>query len=176
MEISGSINQPVNFYTKNTENKLNTYFEGENRLYQETNFASEFNNEKITVPVKKLKKHRKNKRLNTYDSDYLPDEITDSEQMENNFFIEHDKNDFFKNLKKDAKNILNNTPLINYFYLKDKEQKIAKTVKELNNISQNVDELINTTVPFGENSDIYSDIAKNLTNAVNIIGEANKNF
>ena len=63
---------------------------------------------------------------------------------------------------------------MNYFFLKQKKQRIQKTVESLNDITQNVDELMNTTVPYGEETNLYHDIARNLTNAANIIGKANK--
>ena len=67
-------------------------------------------------------------------------------------------------------------PVINYFFLKRKTKTIKNTVNSLNNINQNVDELLNTAIPYGETSVIYQDIAKNLTQAANIISEANKNL
>ena len=75
MEISGnSINQPVNFYPKNTGNNINMAIDGENHLYQANIFAHEFaamqNKKNITLPIRKK---RKSKRLNTMDTDYLPD-------------------------------------------------------------------------------------------------------
>ena len=35
---------------------------------------------------------------------------------------------------------------------------------------------MNTTVPYGEQDALYTDIAKNLTNAAGILGKANKEF
>ena len=72
--------------------------------------------------------------------------------------------------------IISITPLINYFILKNKTKKIKKTVEELTDINQNVDDMLNTKVPFGEESKLYTDIAKNLTTAANIIGKANRNL
>ena len=60
--------------------------------------------------------------------------------------------------------------------MRKKEQNIKKAVETLNDISQNVDELLNTAVPYGEETDVYNDIANNLTKAVNILGNANKNL
>ena len=60
--------------------------------------------------------------------------------------------------------------------MKEKTKKIQETVQTLNDISQNVDDLMNTTVPYGEQDALYTDIAKNLTNAAGILGKANKEF
>jgi len=185
MEISGnSYSQPVNFYTKSTGNNINTVMESENQLYGAGAFAAEFQNGKITLPSQKTeKKKRKSKRLNTLDTDYLPDEpdeditaseINSQEKNEDNFFIEETKKN--NKIKEKIIHIVSVTPLINYFFLKNKKLKIQKTVKELNDITQNIDELLNTTAPFGENTNLYNDVAKNLTTAAEILGQAQKNI
>ena len=178
MEISGnSINQPVNFYPKNTGNTINMAIDGENHFYQSNIFAPEFgaiNSKKnITIPIRKK---RKSKRLNTIDTDYLPDEIIEESSKEDadNFFIAEEKNNIKESLKKIIEHFLTATPLINYFFLKKKHQKIQKTVETLSDISQNVDELLNSAVPYGEERTVYQDIAKNLTDAANLLGKANK--
>ncbi len=177
MDISGSINQPVSFYSKNTGNMINTYMEHENKVYQENVFVPEFGMEKITKPIKKQeKKFKKNKRLNTYDSDYLPDETFEETTIkeDNNFFIQPELKNTRNRIKKSVEYILTSIPLINYYYLRKKKNKIENTVKKLNDISQNVDELINTTMPYGEENSLYNDIAKNLTNAATILSQTNK--
>lgn len=178
MEISGSINQPVSFYTKNTGNTINTAIDADNRAYKENVLVSEFNSDKITKPIKKSqKKHGKIKRLYTYDTDYLPDdaEISEKEKDNTNFFITDDSKRF-SNFKKKFKKILNSIPLINYCFLKQKKENIKETVKTLNNINKNVDEILNTQVPYGEDTSIYNEFAKNLTEAQQIIVKANKNM
>ncbi len=179
MEISGgNYNNPVNFYTKNTENMINTVIDKDNRLYGENVFASEFKSENTTKPIKKsTKKHKRNKRLNTYDTDYLPDEIDEEIQKEegNNFFVEKGNNKISENMKKAAEYFFTSIPLVNYFYLRQKKKKIENTIQKLNNINQNIDDLMNSAIPFGESTSMYTDIAKNLTEAANIIGKANKN-
>jgi 6-pyruvoyl-tetrahydropterin synthase len=140
-------------------------------------FAPEFITEKIQNNTKKtLKKRRKNKRLNTLDSEYLPDEAEETEnenKQENidNFFIENKKNSLAENLKKAIEHFISSTPLINYFFMKERKTKIEKTVETLAGINQNVDELMNTAVPYGEAAKVYRDIAYNLTTAANIIGK-----
>lgn len=177
MEISSGLNQPVNFYTRNTGNNIKMAVDNENQLLQSNIFAPEFGaretEKKITNPIKKK---RKSKRLNTMDTDYLPDESSSNGEIStsDNFFVEKEQNPIFENIKKGFEFFFTKTPLVNYFFLKQKKQRIQKTVESLNDITQNVDELMNTTVPYGEETNLYHDIARNLTNAANIIGKANK--
>ncbi len=178
MEISGnSINQPVNFYPKNTGNTINMAIEGENHLYQSNIFAPEFvamqNKKNVTIPIRKK---RKSKRLNTMDTDYLPDETVEETEREkaDNFFITEERKPIKENFKKTVEHFLTTTPLINYFFLKSKHNRIQKTVETLSDISQNVDELLNSAVPYGEEKTVYQDIARNLTDAANLLGKANK--
>ncbi len=180
MEISSnSLNQPVNFYTKNTGNNINMAIEGENSLYQSNIFAPEFGIKRAEkIPSSPHRKKRKSKRLNTIDTDYLPDEIenSDSNNQNDNFFLIQNKNSVIERLKKAFDNFIISTPLLNYFFLKQKHKRIQKTVETLNNINQNVDELVNTAVPFGEEETVYKDIAENLTKAAVILGKAGKNI
>ena len=58
MEISGnSINQPVNFHPKNTENTINMAIDGEKYLYQSNIFSPEFvamqNKKNVSIPIRK---------------------------------------------------------------------------------------------------------------------------
>ena len=176
---SNSLNQPVNFYTKNTGNTINMAIDGDNKLYPQNIIAPEFMTEKIVNSVNKPKRKRKNKRLNTYDTEYLPDETEEVNSKEElyseNIFILQDKPTFTDKLKKAFEHFITVTPLVNYFFMKKKGQRIKNTVNKLNDISQDVDELLNTSVPYGESSIVYSNIAKNLTTAACILGEVNKN-
>ena len=178
MDISTGLNRPVNMYTTSTGNNLNLAVESENKVYGSNIFSSEFAAKEVkkntTSPVKKK---RKNKRLNTIDSDFFPDEASETETSEitsSNFFIEKKENPALQKLKKITEKFLTSTPLVNYFYLRHKGQKIHQTVETLNDIIQNADELINAAVPYGENSKVYSNIAQNLTNAAIVIGKVNK--
>lgn len=177
MEISNGINQPVNFYSRSTGNNIKMAIDGENQLYQSNIFAPEFAareaEKKTTSPIKK---RRKSKRLNTIDTDYLPDDVESKNNIDSsqNFFVESEHNQVVENIKKGIEHFVTTTPLVNYFFLKNKKAKIQKTVESLNDITQNVDELMNTTIPYGEESNLYHDIAKNLTDAATIIGKANK--
>ena len=181
MEISSnSINQPVNFYTKNTGNTINMAIDEDNRILNGNIFASEFGIKSVTKPLNRSsKRKRKSKRLNTYDTDYLPDDIQETEINEvekDNFFISPIEEDILTKIKKNLLHIISITPVINYFILKNKTKKIKKTVKKLTDINQNVDDMLNTRVPYGEETKLYTDIAENLTNAANIIGKANRNI
>ena len=66
--------------------------------------------------------------------------------------------------------------MVNYSFLKNKTKKIQHAVETLNDITQDVDEMLNTAVPYGENQEVYNKIAKNLIDAAGIIGKANKDF
>ncbi|MBQ9245021.1 hypothetical protein IJ182_01995 [bacterium] len=176
---ANSINQPVNFYTKNTGNTINMAVNGENKLYSENIFAPEFATKKNIKDSTKPTRKRKTKRLNTLDTEYLPDEAIEQEPQEipkDNIFMPQEENKFIKNFKKSMENFYTSTPLVNYFFMKKKKQKIEKTVEKLSDINQNVDDLMNTAIPYGEASNVYGDIAKNLTNAANMLGQAKKDL
>lgn len=176
MEISSnSLNQPVNFYPKNTGNNINMAIEGENHLYQPniSAYAAVRKTDKTTTLP--FRKKRKNKRLNTVDTDFIPDETEQTEAKTENIFLENEHNSVLNQLKKTFKYLLISVPLINYFFLKEKREKMKQTVEKLNDISQNMDELLNTAFPYGEEEYMYQNIAQNLTNAASIIVEENKN-
>lgn len=178
MDIStNSLNQPVSFYNKSTGNTINMAINEEN-IYGQNIFSSEVSKkESQKLATRPTKKPRKSKRLNTIDSDYLPDEASSpskAEQVANNFFVEPEKISLGIKFKKAVEHFFVVTPVINYFFLKQKTKKIQKTVETLNGISQNVDDLLNTTVPYGEESNLYNDIAKNLNDAANLLGKANR--
>ncbi len=179
MEINSGLNQPVTFFTKNTGNSINTIVDNENYPSFSTNVFTAELNEKRLNQAKKIKK-RRSKRLNTIDSDYLPDEVMPETAVQqedvNNFFLAPEESVFKKNFKKAINYLFENIPVINYMYLRKKTVKIQKTVEELNDITQNVDELLNSAVPYGEEKELYTSIAKNLTDAATIMGRAQKNI
>lgn len=180
MEISGSnYNKSVNFFPANTGKNTNILAEGENHIYSSENILQEnflkISGKTVSSPIKK---RRKSKRLNTIDSEYLYDEpdIKEAENKSDNFFIEKEKNEIWGKIKKSFCSFYMKTPLINYFFLKNKKHTIQKTVEKLNDINQNVDELLNSGVPYGEEKTIYTDIAQNLTDAALLLGKVNKNL
>ena len=173
MEMLNGLNQPVSFYNKNTGNNVNTVINEEN-TYSSNFFVSDMKlkeNAKATNPTKRK---RKNKRLNLLDSEYLPDEALDEaieKDSENNFFKQKENP-----ISKTFKFIFTSIPLINYFYLKNKSKEIKKAVETLNNLSQDVDDLITSPIPYGESKNTYTNIANNLNNVASLINETNKNF
>ncbi len=180
MEISNGLNQPVSFYNKNTGNSINTTINEDNHLYSSNVFAPEIAlKETVKAMTRSASKKKNNKRLNTLDSDYLPDESVQSvskEQDSINFFVEKEKPNFRTKFRKSIEHFLMVTPLVNYFFLKQKTKKIQQTVATLNDINQNVDEIMTSVVPYGEEASLYIDLAKNLTNAASILGKANKDI
>lgn len=174
MEIFNGLNQPVSFYNKNTGNSINTIINEEN-TYSSNFFVSDIKlKEASKTSSSTTKRKKKNKRLNLLDTDFLPDEAlveAIEKDSENNFF-KPKENAFNKAFKF----IFTSIPLINYFYLKNKSKEIKKAVDKLNDLSQDVDDLITSQIPYGEDKNTYTDIAKNLTNVASLISESNKNF
>ena len=108
------------------------------------------------------------------DSEYLPEDALDEaieKDSENNFFKQ--KENVFN---KAFKYIFTSIPLINYFYLRNKSKEIKKAVEKLNDLSQDVDDLITSPIPYGESKNTYTDIATNLNNVASLINESQKNF
>ena len=182
MDILGGINQPVSFVPKNTGNNINTIVSGDNQLVNTNVFSPELNEQISKHSNKKqIKRKNKNKRLNTLDSEYLPDEASENSNNvqisdDNNIFVGSKQVSYIQNFKKAWEYFFENTPLINYFFLKQKQAHIKQAVEHLNDINQNVDEMINTSVPFGEEKSVYSDIARSLTEAASIIGKVSKDI
>ncbi len=180
MEISANgLNQPVNFYQKNTGNTINMAIDEDVRAYQTNIFAPEHaSTASNTTGNIRSKGKRKNKKLNATDSEFFAVSETENpavkEESSENFFIVSE--DTFKRFKKKLSNCVSSIPLLNYFILKKRTQKLQNTVSQLSDIKENVDEMINAVVAQGEEEELYSDIAKNLTAAANIIGEANKDL
>lgn len=174
MEIFNGLNQPVSFYNKNTGNTINTII-NEDNTYSSNFFVSDIKlKEASKTTSSTTKRRKKNKRLNLLDTDFLPDEALDEaieKDSEKNFF-KPKENAFSKTFKF----IFTSIPLINYFYLKNKSKEIKKAVDKLNDLSQDVDDLITSQIPYGEDKNTYTDIAKNLTNVASLISESNKNF
>lgn len=106
------------------------------------------------------------KRLNTYDNDFLPQEdVSNQIQKSNNIFKHSDFSQFSNHLMAAFKGLITNTPVINYFIMKDRQSKLKQTLNKLNSINSDVDELINLSVPFGEKTDKYKMLCENLVKA-----------
>ena len=179
MDISNGINRTMGVYNSNTQNNLG--IEHENKIYTADLYPNEFSlkeSEKLITPPSK--KRKKNHRLNTIDTDFLPDEtdFVPIEDKKDNFFVDQQSltSKAINKMNNSIKFIVENIPIVNYFYLRKKEEKIQKTIEELNKIIENTDELINSRVPYGEDGRVYQKIAEGLSNGANVIGKANKEF
>ena len=130
MEISGGINNPVNMYGTATGNNLNLAVESENKIYGSNIFSSEFiQKEAVKAMSNPHKKRRSGKRLNTIDTDFLPDEVAENPnnaESASNFFVNKKTNKIKEKLKKSIEYIFTSIPLINCFYLKQKEIRIQR--------------------------------------------------
>lgn len=181
MEIFGNdkINQGINIYNKSTRNNIGVLKEnGQNAIF-ETNIFSERKKELQRSEVSNpIKKKRKSKRLNIADSEYLPDESREVENVaeEENFFLEPEKRRKKSGFKKVTEYILTNVFPINYIYLKKKEKGMKHTVSELSDINENVNELLATRAAYGEEDNVYKAMETNLINAVNIMSRNKKEF
>lgn len=112
-----------------------------------------------TIPIEKPKI----KRLNTMDNHFLllEDNIEDKAAKESPKDINHAWVAFKSLFKK----VVSKIPVINYFFLKEKQAKLKVTLQDLNSINSNVDELINLSFPMEENFDKYKIISENLIKA-----------
>ena len=177
MEITGSsINQPVSFYPKNTGNTINMAINEENLEYIPNLFGKE-HKIKEKSKEKAEKKRRKNNRLNAIDSEYITDSVSynaEAEETRGNFFIQNTEGNGVKKIARKVRKIIKGVPLINYFILKERTKRIEKRVEELNDITQEVEEMINGAVPYGEEGAIYGKIADKLIVGANIVKETNK--
>lgn len=116
------------------------------------------------------------KRLNTFDNDFLPQE-NQAESVKKpfkNIFQKPDFNHLTNQVAVAFKSLMANTPVINYFLMKDKQSKLKKTLNTLNAINSDVDELINLAVPYGEQSDKYKMLCENLVKANQIHSQIRK--
>ena len=180
MEISANgLNQPVSFYQKNTGNTINMAIDEDVRSYQTNIFAPEHASIASNITENaRPKGKRKNKKLNATDSEFFAVSETENpaikEEGTENFFIISDNP--FKRFKNRLISLISSIPVLNYFILKKRTQKLQNTVSQLADIKDNVNEMINAVVAKGEEEELYSDIAKNLTAAANIIDKANKDI
>lgn len=134
---------------------------------------------KATNPVRVDKKPSSmKKRLNIFDNQYLQSEENISEsvnfQGKNKIIIRSDFNQLLASMKVVFKGVLEKVPVVNYFVLKEKQDKIKETINRLNSINNDVDELINSSVPFGEIPDKYKILSENLMKANNINSQIRK--
>lgn len=176
MEINGSNNfsEPVRFYNKNTENIIKQEFEKESassaaNLFQYANMKKE-NSKTISHPIKRK---RNGKRLNVIDSEYFPERTEEAGIKEtDNIFSSTVPQKKENIISKSVKFVFTKVPLLNCFFLKKKSENIKETVKKLNDITSDVDMMLETQIPYGEDTTYYESLAKNLSNAAEIIGKS----
>lgn len=134
---------------------------------------------KMTNPVRVEKKTSFKKRLNIFDNSFLQNEqnMVDATKKNeaNNSIVKSDFNQILKSIRVVFRGILEKVPVVNYFALKEKQNKIKETINTLNSINNDVDELINLSVPsYGELSDKYKILTDSLIKANNINSQIRK--
>lgn len=111
------------------------------------------------------------KRLNIFDNYFLQDGQVPEENSKNSqlkkSFISSDSKQVFKSMQVAFKGVLERVPVINYFVLRDKQNKIKETIKTLSTINNDMDELIRLSYPYGE-SDKYKMLSETIIKANNI--------
>lgn len=134
---------------------------------------------KATDPVKVEKKTNFKKRLNVFDNSFLQNgqNMVDVSKINegNNSIVKPDFHQILKSMKVVFRGIMEKVPVVNYFSLKEKQNKIKETINTLNSINNDVDELINLSVPsYGELADKYKFLSENLIKANNINSQIRK--
>ena len=114
------------------------------------------------------RKKSKSKRLNAYDSELLYQE----EAIKVDLADKSSKSIMGKSFTSLLKAFGSRLPIVNYFLLKDKKNKIKRTLDTLNSINDSVDEIINTSSPYGE-TDKYDALWQKIMEANNINSKFN---
>lgn len=172
MEIPKNSNNPNNFREMIANNALdnsvidefNVDFSSKPNLFSSVhgqNMVSPFGER--TTPKKK-----KSKRLNAYDNELLYQE----EAVKINLDKNYSKNVLGKSFKSLMKAFGSRLPVVNYFLMKDKKNRIKNTLNTLNSITDSVDEILNTSSPYGE-TDKYDTLWQKLMEAKNINSKLN---
>lgn len=133
---------------------------------------------KVSNPVKQEKKANPIKRLNVFDNHFLQDSEDISGLSPDTDAKKPLPKSDFEHLLVSINNVLNNIlvkiPVVNYFVLKERQNKLKENIKSLNSINSDVDELINLSVPYGEQSEKYRALSENLMRANNINSQIRK--
>ncbi len=133
-----------------------------------------------TSPITQNKKKKKtNNRFNISDNEFL-DETNyvppiEQPQTENLFAVQSQPT-ILDNVSKSIKGAMKYVPVLNSIILKGKSLKLQKTLNGLNEISRNVDDIITTSMPYGEEDIRYSEITKNLSDASTLFEQAKKDI
>lgn len=146
-------------------------------LSTKQNVFSKVSSKNIAL-VKSEKKTNPIKRLNIFDNYFLQNEqiVTGVSKNEepNKSLVKPDANQILRSMKVVFRGILEKIPVMNYFVLKEKQNKIKETIMSLDSLNNEVDELINLSVPYGETSDKYKILSENLMKANNINSQIRK--
>lgn len=133
-----------------------------------------------TSPISQNKKKKKsNNRFNISDNEFL-DETNyippiEQAQSENLFAVQAEPT-ILDNVSKSIKGAMKYVPVLNSIILKGKSIKLQKTLNGLNEINRNVDDIITTSMPYGEEDRKYSEITKNLSDASTLLEQAKKDI
>lgn len=125
------------------------------------------------------KKKKANNRFNISDNEFL-DETNyvppvEQPQTENLFAVQSQPT-ILDNVSKSIKGAMKYVPVLNSIILKGKSIKLQKTLNGLNEINRNVDDIITTSMPYGEEDIRYSEITKNLSDASTLLEQAKKDI
>jgi len=114
------------------------------------------------------KKKKKSKRLNAYDSELLYQE----EAIKVDLTGKSSGNVMGRSFVSLMKAFGSRLPVVSYFLLKDKKNKIKSTINTLNSINDSVDEIVNTSSPYGE-TDKYDVLWQKIMEANNVNSKFN---
>lgn len=133
-----------------------------------------------TSPINQNKKKKKaNNRFNISDNEFL-DETNYTAPVEQpkaeNLFAVQTEPTILDNVSKSIKGAIKYVPVLNSIILKGKSIKLQKTLNGLNEINRNVDDIITTSMPYGEEDRKYSEITKNLSDASTLFEQAKKDI
>ena len=154
--------------------------EGSQGLSYKQTTEPQKNNVFATSPITQNKKKKKtNNRFNISDNEFL-DETNyvppvEQPQTENLFAVQSQPT-ILDNVSKSIKGAMKYVPVLNSIILKGKSLKLQKTLNGLNEISRNVDDIITTSMPYGEEDIRYSEITKNLSDASTLFEQAKKDI
>lgn len=120
----------------------------------------------------KINPIQENKRLNTMDSHFMveaePKKITFGNTVSKNPFWSPDFQQLAQTFNSVAKKVLVKVPVVNYFVLKDKHKRLKQTVERLNTLNNDMDELLKSKMPYGEQYTIYKSLSESLMKANSI--------
>ncbi len=128
-----------------------------------------------SVPIyNQTPKRPKSKRINAMDSQLFFNEIDNkandhADKLQTNNFEQ-----FTKTLGVAFRGLLTKLPVINYFVMKDKHDRLKQTISNLNSINSNVDEMMKTSMPYGEQAEVYKVLTENIMKANNIHSQIQK--